>query len=205
MPIDLGQFARPRTVSIFATDPATLGKIVTFILTDTPVPVPQRVRLDLTRSIDVSSRVTCSRSPVEPIIVDNIRTDPQSVTVTGQLSATPLGPIGSRLGGFGQILRRDLRELNKLRAIQAIGEPVCVVSGPRVWPSMAMSINEKHDGSNKVELVLQFDEVTIISPIQISGVIDLEQVLSGAQSSVNAGPQAATAVPAPAGVAGGLG
>jgi hypothetical protein len=203
--VDLASFSRPRTASIFARDPATLGKIVTFILTDLPIPVPNRVRLDLTRSIAASKRVVAARSPVEATVVDNIRSLPEVVTISGQLSATPLGPVASRLGFGGPFVRRDLRELSKLRLIQDIGDPVVLVIGARVYPSMAMSIDEVHDGSDKVELTLTFEEVVIVSPIAVAGVPDLEAVLSGASSTTNAGAQGTSTVAAPAGVAGGVG
>lgn len=203
--VDLTTFARPNTASIFARDPATLGKILTFILTDLPIPVPGRVRLDMTRNIAVSRRVLAARSPVEPLVVDNIRLQPESVTVSGQLSATPLGPIASRLGALGSFIRRDLRELAKLRTIQEVGNPVVLVIGARVYPSMSMSIDEVHDGSDKVELTLTFEEVVIVTPISVAGAPDLEQIRSGAQSTSNAGAQGTTEVTAPTDLAGGVG
>lgn len=203
--VNLGRFARPRTASIFARDPATLSKIVTFILTDVAIPVPFRVRLDLTQSIAIGNRVTAARSPVEPAVVDNIRLLPKSITINGSLSATPLGIAATHLGGFGSIIRRDLRELDKLLAIQAKGEPVVLVCARGVFGSMAMSVDEHHDGSNKVDLTLSFEEVRIVTPLSIPGVVDIEAIGNGALSNISAGAQPATAVSAPAGVAGGIG
>lgn len=208
MPVNLGQFVRPRTVSIFARNPAVYGQLVTFILTDIAIPVPFRVRLDLTKSIGVTRAATTSRSPVEPLVIDNIRLQPEVVTVQGQLSATPLGLVASRLGGFSQMIRRDLRELDKLRLIQQTGEPVILVTPMRVYPSMAMSINEAHGDGDKVELALTFEEIEILTPLAVAGTLDLETALQGsvgANATTNAGAQGTTTVTAPADLAGGLG
>lgn len=205
MPSNLGQIHRPGTASIFANDPTALGRVVTFILTDVAIPVPGRVRLDLLRGVNVNRPSEAARSPLERVVTGNIRRLPESVTITGQLSATPLGLLARSLGGFGQIIRRDLRELDKLRAIQDACEPVILLLPQRVYPSMAMSIVEAHDGSNKVELTLSFEEVRIVSPLQVTGTVDLDTVLAGAQSEANMGAQPTEVVTAPAGVAGGLG
>lgn len=205
MPVNLGRFARPRTASIFASDPATLGKVVTFILTDVAVPVPNRVRLDLLRRTNVSRPTEAARSPVERVVVDNLRRPPERVSLTGSLSATPLGIVATRLGGFGSIIRRDLRELEKLRRIQDRREPVVLVLPYRVYSSMAMSIDEDHDGTNKVELALTFEEIRIVSPLSVTGALDLDTILGGAQSQSNMGSQSGQIVSAPTGVAGGLG
>lgn len=199
--VNLGRFARPRTASIFARDPATLGKIVSFILTDVAIPVPGRVRLDLTQSIAISNRVTAARSPIEPIVVDNIRLLPKEITITGSLSATPIGALAAtRLGGFGSIIRRDLRELEKLLRIQAVGEPVVLVCSRGVFANMALSVDEQHTGANKVDLTLSLSEIQIVTPLSIAGVLDLDTILSGASSTTNAGAQPVTPTTVPAGV-----
>lgn len=195
---------RSNTASIFASDPATLGKVVAFVLTDVAIPVPNRVRLDLTQSVSIGRRASVARSPLERVVVDNLKLEPETITVQGSLSATPLGPVATRLGGFGSAVRRDLRELTKLRKLQARREPVVLVVPARVYLSVALvGIDETHDGRNKVDLSLTFEEIRIVSPIAIEGVLDLETVLAGAGSTTNAGAQPVSTVEVD--VEGGLG
>lgn len=204
MPINLSTLSRPNTVSIFASDPAKLGSIVSFILTNVAVPVPNRVRLDLTRNVSASRRITAARSPLERAVIDNLKIEPETVTVQGSLSATPLGPVATKLGAFGGVIRRDLKELNKLRKIHERREPVILVLPARVYLSMAMtSIDETHDGSNKVDLSISFEEVRIVSPVSVSGALDMAELQTGAGSTQNAGAQATTSTNVDVG--GGLG
>lgn len=205
--INLAKLVRPNTVSIFARDPLadpTIGaKITAFVLTNTVIPSPGRVRLDLTQSMSGGNRVTATRSPVERVVADNIRREPRTLTVTGSLSANPLGLLAAQLGIVGSIVRRDLRERKKLLAM--IDEPVAVVTPFEIFPSMAMSVDDTHDGSNKVELTLSFEEVRIVSPLTVAGALDLDTLLVGAGSTTNLGAQPTDLVAAPVDVAGGVG
>lgn len=203
--INLAKLTRPNTVAVFLQDPTTIGRVSAFILENSIIPDPGRVRLDLMRSVNVSRRVSATRSPVERAVADNIRLDPISFTVQGQLSATPLGFLASILGTAGSIVRRDLRELKKLQRFQGLRLPVAVVTPAAVFPSMAMSIDEVHDGSNKVELTLSFVEVRIVSPLSVAALLDLDQMFAGAGATSNLGAQSTDLVTAPADVAGGLG
>ncbi len=179
---------------------------MTIILQEVAISIAGRVRLDLLHSSSVSRRATASRSPLERAVADNIRLDPISARVTGSLSASPLGPISTQLGAAGSIIRRDLRELKKLQQIQARREPVILVLPQAVFPPMVMSIDETHPGGAKVDLSLTFEEIRIVSPLTAAGVIDLDAIQAGAQSSANAGAQPAAAVDAPTDLgAGGLG
>lgn len=202
----LGLITRPGTASIFASDPATQAKIVVFILQDVAIPVPGRVRLDLLKSMSATSPVTVARSPVERVVADNILIGGRVVRISGTLTATPLGILSAQLGAFGSIVRRDLRELAKLRRIQATREPVALVTPSEVFTSMAMSIDEVHDGSNKVELSLSFEKIRIVSPLAVLGELDYENLLAGAGSSQQVGAQSTEVVASPPGLgAGGLG
>ncbi len=202
--VNLGTLRRPSTASIFASDPATLGSIVSFILTDVAVPVPNRVRFDLLRSMSTTRGATVARSPLERAAADNIQPAPEQITIQGVLSATPLGLTGSRLGGFGSILRRDLTELKKLRALFERREPVVLVTAARAYPSVAMSnIVETHPGTNKVELSISFEELRIISPLTVAGVLDTDAILTGSATTANGGAQPVASVVADVG--GGLG
>lgn len=203
--IDLNSIARPNTVSIFASDPAGISAFAAFFLVNTAVPVPNRVRLDLTNNVGTGRRATAARSPVEPGVASEIKLDPIMVSVSGTLSANPLGAVNTPLGAFGSAVRRDLKELKKLQKIQERREPVILVTYNDVFPSMAMSIDEIHDGSNKVDLTLTFEEIRIVSPLTVAGVLDLDSLGLGAGSTANTGPNSPTSVTAPSGVAGGLG
>lgn len=203
--VNLGTLRRPGTASIFVLDPVTgAAGVAAFILTDIAVPLPNRARLDLLKSSSATRSITVARSPVERAVSDNIQLGPELVTVTGTLSATPLGLIASQLGGFGSIIRRDLLELNKLRRFIDVCEPVLLVLPWRIFPTMAItSLTETHPGSNKVELSITFQEIRIVSPLSVAGALDLDAMLAGAGSTSNAGAQPAASVAADVG--GGLG
>lgn len=212
MPINLTNLGRPNTASIFATDPTSqfndaaggLGRILVFVLTNVAIPIPNRVRLDLTHNVGTSKRSTPARSPLVRSVIDNIQLEPETVSLSGSLSATPLGLAATRLGGFGSAIRRDLKEVSKLRRIMDRREPVTLVLPARVYRSMCIvSLDETHDGSNKVELSMSFEEVRIVSPISVSGALDLDELQTGAGSTTNAGAQPVQTVNADVG--GGLG
>lgn len=204
--VNLAKLVRPNTVTVFLQDPTTIGKINAFVLTNTVIPDPTRMRLDLMQSVSVSRRVAATRSPVERAVTDNIRLEPVSFSVQGSMSATPLGLLASILGTAGSVVRRDLREMKKLRKFQALRMPVAVVTPFEIFPSMAMSIDEVHDGSNKVDVTLSFEEIVIISPLSVAGVLDLDTLVAGAGSTADLGSTSTDAVTAPADLgAGGLG
>ena len=202
--VNLGTLRRPATASIFAIDPVIgAAGVATFILTDIAIPLPNRARLDLLKSSSATRPITVASSPVERSVADNIQIGPETVTVQGTLSATPLG-LGAQLGGFGSIIRRDLLELEKLRRFIALREPMLLVIPARIYPSVAItSMTETHPGSNKVELSISFREVLIISPLTVSGALDLNAMLAGSATTSNAGAQPAAEVAADVG--GGLG
>jgi hypothetical protein len=203
--MNLAQLIRPNSVSIFASDPATIGKVAAFIFETTPIPVPGRVRLDLTQSINIGRRVRATRSPVERAVADNLVREPVTLSVRGSLSANPLGLLSAQIGLAGSIVRRDLREVKKLQKIQAAGEPVVVVTPSEIFPSMSMSIDEVHDGSHKVELSLTFEEIRIVSPFTVAVVLDLDTLLAGAGGTSDLGGQPVEVLDEPTAIGGGLG
>ena len=204
MPI-LNLSQRPNSVSIFPANPAGLGTFFGFVLVNTGVPVPNRVRLDLTTEYSFQRNVKPARSPIQALVVDNLELEPVTLSVQGSLSANPLGYIESQLGAFGTAIRRDVRELKKLIAFQKLGEPVVVVTPIDVFTSMSISIRDTHVGTNSVDLDLSFEEVRIVSPVTVAGVTDLDAILAGADAESNVGGQSASATTAPSGLGGGLG
>lgn len=205
MSIDLNSIARPNSVSIFVGGVAGAAIAQAFLLNNTAISAPGRVRLDLTKNVGITRQATPARSPVETAVVDNIRLEPRGLTVSGTLSANPLGPVNVPLGAFGSAFRRDLKELKKLQQIQDQREPVIVVTYSETFSSMSMSIDEVHTGDNKVDLSLTFEEVRIVSPITTAGALDFDALGVGAGTSQAAGPTSPSTVTAPSGVAGGLG
>lgn len=205
--INLGNLLRPNSTAIFARDPVSLGKVVQFLLTNSAIPVPGRVRLDLTKSIGANKRYAVTRNPVQRAVADNILAEPETIVVAGSLSATPLGLINTGLGVAGSVVRRDLIEVRKLRELADKREPVVLVLPiGRTLTSVALTnIQEQHVGTNKVDLVLTFEEITIVSPIAVAGLLALETALMGAGQTENIGSQPSTAVAEPAGIGGGLG
>lgn len=205
MAVSLGRFARPTTVTILAQDPASFGKLLAFVLQRIPLPGKKHVSLDLAHNGAASKRFTPTRNPVERAVADNVRPEPETLTLSGSISATPLG-LAAPLGAFGSLIRRDLRLVKQLRDLFDRREPLVVVTPWRTYSSMGgTSIDETHVGSNKVDLLLTFDEVRIVDTTLITGLLDLDEALAGAAATEAMGGQATELVDAPVGVAGGLG
>jgi len=212
MPINLNSLAGPTSASIFQGSQLkdkvkgkVLRRIVAVVIDNIALSLPGRVRLDLTNSVDLSRPMLAARSPIERVIADNLRTEMESISISGSISATPLGVIAAQSGAIGSYTRRDLRELRKLYQMQDTREPVTLIWGDRVWESVAMSIASKHVGLNKVDLSLRFEEIRIVSPLSVSAALDLDETFIGAGSTSELGSQPTQLVPEPAGVGGGLG
>lgn len=216
MALNLASFIRPNTATIFVKTSYRKARasqsegqqirtlLEAFFLQNVAISHPGRVRLDLTANHSASRRAEVSRSPLEKANAQNIRIAHESVTITGSLSATPLSMLGAQIGGFGQYIRRDLREVEKLRQIQARREPVVLVTKERVYQSMAFSISEEHPGTNKVDLTLSFEEIRIVAPSTVRGVTDIDELL-GAESERIANRQPTSAFDASALSGGGFG
>jgi hypothetical protein len=202
----LAQLARPNSVSIFTDDPTTRGKLAAFVLTNAVVPSASRVRLDLTTSGSVSRSYAFSRNPIEQTVTTRIRRGPPGVSISGTLTATPLG-LGSALGQLHSVIRRDLKELTKLIAIADKGQPVIVVCPWGVYDSMGIEqIDETHPGSEKVDLVITFGKILIVSELLVEATLDLETIIAGAPTDASLGSQPVSSAPAPSGLpVGGLG
>jgi hypothetical protein len=202
--LNLSQLAAPSSVSIFAKDPASSGRILAFLLTRVIFPVAGRVRLDLSESEDHRRSYQVSRNPMEPGVTGSIIRNPDTLTVQGFLSATPLGGIvAQQLGAFGSIFRRDRREVENLRTIADKREPVVVVTAERAYASMAIeAMNERHDNrtGNGIAVSLQFSEVRIVSPLLVGGMLDPDALALGAMNTASAGSQAPVEVPDPGGL-----
>lgn len=200
MTIGLESFFGPSSCAVFARDPGSpvgvSATLLAFILNNTEVSVPGRVRLDTTQDYSIQRSITPARSPLFPLTTQKIRQNPVIVTVRGTLSATPLGMVGIALGSFGSAIRRDLREVAKLKQIQLSGEPVAVVLPNReVYTSMAMSVVETHGVGNKVDLDLTFEQIRIVNPLSAISVAGLDSLDVGAVAGQNAGQTSATATP----------
>lgn len=196
----LASLARPNSVSIFADDPVSRSKLAAFVLTNAVVPSKSRVRLDLTTAGGVSHTYSLSRNPVESTVVTKIRRAPERLTVSGTLSATPLGFAGA-FGALHSIVRRDLKERDKLVAIADRGQPVIVVTPWGVFASMGIeSLTEDHPGAEKVDLTITFGRILIVSEILVEATIDLDALLAGAPADAPLGSQPVELVPDPGGL-----
>lgn len=200
------QLLRPNTVAIFATDPTgaagVAAKLTAFLLTQAVVvDVPGRFRFDLVKNYQTVSRYSIARNPVERAVADNIVKQPRVVTVQGSVSANPLALFGS-LGAFGSLVRRDLLTVKQLRILAERGEPLVVVTPSEVHGSMGLAVlAETHDLRHKVELSLTFEEMEIVSPLAVSGALDLDAALAGAGSTSNNGAQPVDPFADPGGLA----
>ncbi len=188
---------RPRHVAIFKTDPTgaagVKAKITAFLLTEAAVGfVPGRIRMDLNKSVTVTRAFDVSRSPVEQFVADNLVRRPESITVTGVLSATPLVPFGGV--PFGSLARFDLMQLAQLRAMQGSGEPLVLVLPARPYGSVALtSLVEDHSRAGRVDLSMTFEEIEIVSPLTVP--VDPDLLAASAFTETNGGSQPTESVP----------
>lgn len=198
MPINLANFTRPNSVSVFKFDPLNpvdVARVTALILSNVVFPVPGRVRLDTAQRWTRTLTQRVARSPVERVVTDNIRPGPVSVVVEGTLSATPLGPLASLFGSFGSLVRRDITEVEKLREI-VTAKQVVVVTPSEVHLSMACEqLGEAHGDGNRIRVSLRFTEIRIVSPAALA----LDSLNVGASSNQAVGPATASA-PAPTAV-----
>lgn len=203
--VSLGALARPNTATIFADDPAQRGKLLAFVLTNVALPSKSRGRFDLLTGGSVSRRHTASRSPLERFTIDDIKAEPLAITITGSISATPLELMGA-LGTLGSVIRRDLREAEKIAYLFALHEPLVVVTPWGVFPSVHGSIDEQHGQGNKVDLTISLEEIRIVSQLTIEALVDLDTILAGGLTETDLGIQPVEQVSAPADLpVGGLG
>jgi hypothetical protein len=202
----LASLARPNSVSIFADDPTTRGRLAAFVLTNAIVPSKSRVRLDLTTSGGVAHSYALTRNPIEQSVVTRIRREPERLAVSGTLSATPLG-LGAALGQLHSIVRLDLKRRDALVEIANRCAPVIVVCPWGVYDSMGIeTLTEDHPGSEKVDLTITFSKILIVSELLVEVTLDLDTILAGAPTDAQLGSQAVESVPAPSGLpVGGLG
>jgi hypothetical protein len=191
------QLLRPRHVAIFRSDPTgavgVKAKLAAFLLTEAAIGfVPGRVRMDLNRQVTVTRAYDVARSPVEQLVADNLVRRPETITVAGTLSATPLAQFGGV--PFGALARFDLMTLTQLRAMQGGGEPLLLVLPARPYGSVALtSLVEDHSRGGRVDLAMTFEEIEIVSPITVP--VDPDLLAATAFQEVPGGSQPTEAVP----------
>ena len=188
---------RPRHVAIFKTDPTGVAgvkaKIAAFLLTEAAVGfAPGRVRMDLNKSVTVTRAFDVARSPVEQVVADNLVRRPETIVISGTLSATPLVPFGGV--PFGSLARFDLMQLTALRAMQGSGEPLVVVLPARPYGSVALTnLVEDHSRAGRVDLTMTFEEIEIVSPLTIP--VDPDLLAASSFAEVSGGSQPTESVP----------
>lgn len=188
----------PKSVSIFAQPPG--GGFVAFMLVQVSFPSADRVRLDLAETEDYERRWTVPRNPVERLTMQNKIREPDTLVVTGMLSANPL----FSLVGAAGLARLDKKALALLRKLFDL-TPMCFIVTPeRPYQNMVcVSMAERYDETTGqgVRLTLTFQETLIAIPGLVDGVLDLETLALGMGSPTDLGPQ----VPADVADPGGLG
>ncbi len=195
---------RPNTVAVFAkASPGNAGlvaEVQAFLLTMAVVAdVPGRFRFDLVHQYNASQRYEVARNPIERAVADNFIRQPRTLAVTGSVSANPLAAFGG-LGVAGSLIRRDLIAVKQLRLLQAIGEPLVVVTPAEVHGSMGLvSVDETHTGLNKVDVSLLFEEIVIVDPLSIVTGSDPNALLAASGTS-NMGAQPVDPFPDPGGL-----
>lgn len=196
---DLSTLRSPNSVTIFAQPPGQA--FVAFLLERLPIPTPGRVRLDLAESERASRRWTITRNPVERLVAQNRIREPDTLQVTGMLSAnpllSPLAPVG--------LARLDRFELLKLKVLieRLPIVPLFIVTPDRKHPNMMCTmLDELYDEStgNGVGLSMSFEEILIATPGLVAAALDLDALQLGAASSSSLGPTAPAAVPDPGGL-----
>lgn len=198
MTISLDSLTSPNTVTIFAQAPGV--PFAAFVLNLAAVPQAGRVRLDLAETEDVKRSYEVSRNPREPLVGQNKLRNPDTLSITGRLSAHPLfSPLQS-----AGVARLDKRELDKLRDLFDRDTPLFIVTPERPYRNMiGKELHERYDDTtgDGVLLTLVFEEELQAIPGQTESVLDLDQLGIGAGSTSDLGPQ----TPADAADPGGLG
>lgn len=203
--VGVSSFLRPNSVTVFSGDPFDYGRLSTFLLNEAAI-ITEGVRLDLLNSIQDVSTMEVSRSPLEPEVTDALRLAPRQLTVTGVLSAQPMTGLTSGIESVGgPYVRRDLRLLKKLEAVQEKKIPVTIVAPYRVYSSYSMSISHSQIGGDKVNVTLNLQRVKIVSASFIRVELDTDETLISGASSSDLGRSPVEIVSEPEFIAGGLG
>lgn len=193
----IDNWSSPNSVAIFAQQP---GKpFVQFLLTNVPIPTPQRVRLDLAESEQFSRRWSLARNPVERVTAQSRIKEPDTFTCTGMLSANPIfAPLEG--AGLGRIDKFMLLQLHTI-----LGRPdvICFIVTPdRKLPNMGcVAIDEVNDDNtgNGTQVTLSFEELTIATPGLVESALDLDALQMGAATTSDMGSTAPADVPDPGG------
>ena len=155
--------------------------------------------MDVVKGWKATRRYQPTSNPIEQMSTDNVIEEPEEITVTGQLSATPLAFNGAA-GVAGSLLRRDLTAVTSLRAIFASRQTVFVVTPARNYPNMVGTLlDESHDGRNKVDLTIAFRKVKKVSILGLVSV-DVFETLFGDAGDSPGGIQPTAAMPDAGGV-----
>lgn len=191
-----GTWLTPDTVAIYVQPPG-LG-FLPFLLTQAPVPIPGRVRLDLAETEDLERSWSITRNPVARMTAQNRIRNPDVLNITGMLSANPLqGPL--RNAGMARL---DKREMYKLKTILE-SEISFVVTPERAYKNMSCAVVREHydaETGDGVMLTLRFDEILIAAPSLITPELDLDALLLGGGSASQGGAQTADPFADPGGL-----
>lgn len=199
---DPSAFTRPQSVTILPR--GIPGRAATAIaIIPAGVPIGSRVKLDATLSQTHDRSIEAPDHPVEEglNVTDHSRRNPDTLSVNGILTDTPIDPSG-KLGAFGVMRNRAHEELRKLNGFFVKREPIFVATSTRVYEAMLimqMSWVREQEQGNAIGVSLDLKEVRIVNALQIPSIDDLDGLLFGGEGSVDGGTQSAGATSIPAG------
>ena len=230
----LEAMAGPTTATIYKLDPAGLLPIEPLV-DIIPTVSPNRQSVDVVLSSSHTESYSVTRNAIQRGFdtTSHVKKQLAQVSITGIISGAPLlaiaGAIGAALGALNSSgavdvnprlqsigaqvpgfpsPRRDLLQLQMLRLLADQRKPVMLATPDFALPRCIITRISRSNGAEVgigTEVVIDFIEARIIAPQFTDAIPDLDAVLNGNSSAVDAGGQPATAVQAPPDLSGGLG
>jgi hypothetical protein len=195
-----GEVVSLRSATILKVDPLTLNVVNVFFLLRVAIPLPNRVRLDVTPNQSHTSELMPTRNPVQfgADVTDHAKMEPERVTLTGTLTDTPLGLLAAAAAAVFPFQSRALNEYKKLKEIQESRELVFLATKLKYYTNMMIRrivVNRTRDSGKAIDVTIDFEEVRIVSLAFGALVPDLEKIINdiGSNTIVEGGTQVAEA------------
>jgi len=192
---ELSAWTSPNSVTIFLQAPVPgADAFVAFLLAQVPIPTEGTFRLDLAETEDAERAYDLTTNPVEVLTIQNRIRKPDTLVITGMLSANPLL---SPLQSFG-LARLDKIALAQFKVMLGAlpVRPMFVVTPERSYPNMLLTnLREHYDETtgNGVALTLSFREVQFAYPGGFADP-DIDLLQLGAASGSSLGPTTPTEI-----------
>jgi hypothetical protein len=192
---NLSAWTSPNSVSIFLQAPVPgAAAFAAFILNQIPIPTGGNFRLDLAETEDAERTYQLTTNPVEVLTAQNRIRNPDTLNLTGMLSANPLlSPLQSL--GLARLDKIALASFKVMLGALPL-RPMFVVTPERSYPNMMLvSLREHYDDQtgNGVALTLSFREMQFAFPGGFADP-DLDVLQLGAASSSSQGPTTPTEI-----------